>query len=104
MIVAGDFNAKIGCVEGAFGKVDEFVDLLPLAAESSDCNDAGAEMLGIFLELEFLRLPFTEGGAEKLTFILLPTEEQPDRSGGRSWIMSFSHLTSPSRLPIRSCD
>jgi hypothetical protein len=82
LIVAGDFNAKIGCAEGAFGEVDEFVDLLPLATESSDCNDAGAEMLGIFSELDFHRLPFAEDGVEKLTFVLLPTEDQPNRTGG----------------------
>ncbi len=82
LIVAGDFNAKIGSVENAFGDVDEFVDLLPLATESSECNDAGAEMLGVFSELEFHRLPFSDSGIEKFTFVLLPTEEQPNRTGG----------------------
>jgi hypothetical protein len=82
LIVAGDFNAKIGNVDGAFGEVDEFADFLPLASESGECNGEGADMLGVFAELEFHRLPFADMGVEKLTFVVLPSEENPRRTGG----------------------
>ncbi len=71
VLVAGDFNAKIGSVEGAFAGVDEFVDFLPLASESEEVDDAGAEMLSMFGELDFYRLPFAVGGREQLTFARL---------------------------------
>jgi hypothetical protein len=68
VLVAGDFNAKIGTIDGAFGGVDEFVDFLPLASESEEVNDEGAEMLSLFDKLDFHRLPFAVGGVEQLTF------------------------------------
>jgi hypothetical protein len=82
LIVAGDFNAKIGNIDGAFGEIDEFADFLPLASESSECNGEGADMLGLFAELEFHRLPFADRGIEKLTYVVLPSAENPNRTGG----------------------
>ncbi len=71
VVVAGDFNAKIGSSEGAFGGVDEFLDFLPLASESEEVDDAGADMLSVFSGLDFYRLPFSIGGVEQLTFARL---------------------------------
>jgi hypothetical protein len=95
LVVAGDFNAKIGSVDGAFGEVEEFEGLLPLAAESEDTNNAGAEMLSTFSSVDFHRLPFADGGVEKFTFLTPPTERHP--RGGASIIdhVFFSHELLP---------
>ncbi len=84
VIVAGDFNAKIGSIDGPYGEVEEFLDLLPLASESEEINDAGADMLSLFSSLDYLRLPFSDGGVEKFTFLTPPTEQHP--RGGASII------------------
>jgi hypothetical protein len=80
-MICGDFNAKIGTVDGALRDTEELSDFLPLAAESEEVNEAGAEMLSLFSVLDFLRLPFTEQGVEQYTFIILP-ESETEAVGG----------------------
>ncbi len=82
VIVAGDFNAKIGDIDGVLGGVDEFAHLLPLSSVSAETDVAGADMLSVFADLDFHRLPFAEGGVEQLTFHTPPAEDGSRRGGG----------------------
>ncbi len=80
--VAGDFNAKIGSLQGQLGLVEEFADLLPEAAERDEFCDAGIEMLSTFSNLEYFRLQFSECGRECLTFRVRPGQNGNTREGG----------------------
>ncbi len=80
--VAGDFNAKIGSLQGQLGLVEEFVYLLPEAVERDEVCEAGIEMLSTFSNLEYFRIQFTEFGRECLTFRVRPGQNGHANEGG----------------------
>ena len=82
VFVAGDFNIKVGSRLGYLGQVEEFFDLLPDSAESEEVCPLGANLLTTISLLEYFRLPFLNCGSEQLTFIVRPTENEPNRTGG----------------------
>ena len=80
--MAVDFNVKVGSRQGVYGEVEEFSELLAESAESEDTCPLGTELLTTIVLLDYLRVLFMDSGSERLTFLVRPTINKPNRNGG----------------------
>jgi hypothetical protein len=110
VILGGDFNARLGDLTGVLGSMDDARHLLPARAESSEADEAGAELLAVLLENNMARLVENDSVAARNTFqqwdgsgvslIDYVFVSRPLLSGVNSYSVDFIEVANHAKLTV----